>query len=110
MGTETKMKAIFVIAIVFACLVCEITSLNCCDCSYNEEGFPNCDSAKRVRCSEEKKFCYKQENDWFWSLFESPPGHYLQKGCSMSNECNENGYYWFWGTWVTCCQGDFCNV
>ena len=102
------MKTIFVIAIVFACLVCEITSLECYGCSYYEEDLPNCDSPGRLRCPEEMKFCFKQEYTWFFSLFSSPPGHYLQKCCS--DQCTENGYFWFWGTWITCCQGDFCNA
>ena len=102
------MKAIFVIAIVFACSVFEVTSLDCYQCSYFDEDVPNCESPEKVTCPEEYKFCGKQENDWFFSLFVSPPSHYTRKGCFEG--CTENGYFWYWGTWITCCQGHYCNV
>ena len=102
------MKVIFVIAIVFAFSVCEVTSLECYQCSYIDE---NCGSPEKVRCREEHKFCGKVEYTWFNSLFHSePPGHYIGKGCL--DDCmgmTGNGYYWNQGTWITCCQGDYCN-
>ena len=105
------MKAIFVIAIVFAYSVCEVTSLECYQCSFVDEEFPNCGSPEKVRCREEHKFCGKVEYTWFFSLFHSePPGHYIGKGCL--DDCmgmTGNGYYWNQGTWITCCQGDYCN-
>merc|ERR1712183_1248452 len=81
MGIEVKiMKAIFVIAIVLACLVCNITTLECYGCSFYNEDAPNCDSPIRRRCSEEIKFCGKMEYTWFFSLFVSePPGHFVLK-------------------------------
>ena len=110
--TEVKiMKASFVIAVVFACSVCKITSLECYQCSFDHKDFPNCNSQERLLCPEEYTFCYKQEYGWFTSLLHSePPGHYNRKSCAKKADCTENGYFWFWGTWITCCQGDFCNV
>ena len=110
-STEVKiMKAIFVIAVIFACSVCEVTSLNCYECSQSLENVPTCASPKKVRCVDESKFCGKVENDGFTSLFLNPPGGYISKGCFEEEWCTESGYYWFWGVWVTCCQGDYCNV
>ena len=104
--TEVKiMKAIFIIAVVFAC---EVTSLECYQCSRSLENVPTCGSPERVRCYDLNEFCGKVENDWFFSLFYSHPGHYIVKDCL--EKCTENGYFWFWGTWITCCQGDYCNV
>merc|ERR1712119_276598 len=111
MGTEVKlMKAIFVIAIAFACSVCEVTSLKCYQCSFIHEDVPNCDSPEKVRSPEEMKFCVKIEYAWFLSLFVSePPGHYIGKDYADNTICTANGYYRYLGAWVTCCQGDYCN-
>merc|ERR1712096_389738 len=111
MGTEVKiMKAIFVITIVFACSVVEITSLECYQCIQDDETVPNCASEWKVTCRNERKFCGKAEYSSFFAWFFNsyPPGHYIMKGCF--EECTENGYLLFWGTWITCCQGDFCNA
>ena len=103
------MKAIFVIAFIFACMFCEINSLKCYYCNHKEAN-PSCDSQELVNCSEKYKFCGKIEHDWFVSIFISePPGHYYTKGCASEDYCTESGYYWTWYNWVTCCQGDYCN-
>ena len=103
------MKAIFVIAFIFACMFCEINSLKCHYCDYDEAN-PSCDSQELVNCSEKYKFCGKIEHDWFVSIFYSePPGHYYLKGCASEDYCTESGYYWWWGQWISCCQGDYCN-
>ena len=114
------MKAIFVIAFVFACMFCEITSLECYRCAAEEvkaevssfENYQNCASPELVNCSDEADFCFKLEYDWFRSLFNGEPaGHYIGKGCAKSseNQCPESGYYWYSFTWITCCKGDGCN-
>ena len=102
------MKAIFVIIIVFACSVCEVTSLECYQCQYFDETLPNCDSQERVTCSEKYKFCGKVKNDGVFSVYVSSTVQYIGKGCLKY--CTKNGYLWYWGTFITCCQGDYCNV
>ena len=103
------MKAIFVITFVFACMFCEVTSLKCYYCNYKKSN-PSCDNPEKAECPKEYKFNGKIEYDWLVSIFYGePPGHYLGKGCASEDYCTESGYYWSWGHWVTCCQGDYCN-
>merc|ERR1719309_32054 len=108
------MKACFVIAIIFACMFCEITSLKCYSC-YSEdvksfaknnslenvEDVPNCASQTWVECREE--FCFKSEYGAILSKYYSEPaGHYFGKGCGSKDLCTSSGTFWNWGTWVTC--------
>lgn len=103
------MKATYIIAFIFVCTFCETTSLKCYYCSHKRSD-PSCDSPKETECPEEYKFSGKIEYDWLASIFfADPPGHYLGKGCVSEGWCTESGYYWWWGYWMTCCQGDYCN-
>merc|ERR1719309_112593 len=115
------MKTCFLIAFIFACIICEITSLQCYSCLSDEKNkeikpnseyesfktMPNCASQELVECPDDYEFCFKLENDWFSSLFQKEPaGHYFAKGCGNDTIYTESGYYWFFFQWVTCCQGD----
>ena len=116
------MKAIFVIAFVFACMFCEVTSLKCYQCASESaksesndnyfKSLPNCASQELVQCGDSQDFCFKAEYDWFRSLIDAEPaGHYFAKACTgpSENACTKSGYYWYLFHWFTCCQGDGCN-
>lgn len=85
------MKAVFVIAFIFACMFCDVTSLKCYTCladnakSQSSENVPDCASRESVECSSRDEFCFKTEYGWLRSLIDGePPGHYLGKNLAKT--------------------------